>query len=89
MARLLSPTAILDGLDVDISICPPKIWLPGNVSMRTVNALEELPEDLIGQFDLVHVRLFMFVISDPRPLLKNLIRMLSMSTEATESRRLL
>ena len=57
--------------------------------MRTINALEGLPEDLIGQFDLVHVRLFMFVVSDPQPLLKNLIRMLSMFTEAIHLRRLL
>ena len=52
--------------------------------IRAFNALETLPEDLIGQFDFVHVRLFMFVVSDPLPLLKNLIRMLSMSNLAIE-----
>lgn len=46
--------------------------------MRAVDALQELPVDLVGKFDLVHVRLFMFVVEEPGPLLRNVVRMLSM-----------
>lgn len=46
--------------------------------MRAIDALQDLPMDLIGRFDLVHVRLFMFVVEEPVLLLRNLIRMLSM-----------
>lgn len=46
--------------------------------MRAVDALQELPVDLVGKFDFVHVRLFMFVVEEPGPLLRNVVRMLSM-----------
>ena len=82
VARSLPPTATLNGFDIDLSQCPPKSWLPGNVSMLMLDALEKLPQDLIEQFDLVHVRLFMFVVSDPVPLLINVIKLLSKSKPA-------
>ena len=50
--------------------------------MLKLDALDELPLDLIAQFDLVHVRLFMFVVSDPVPLLTNVIKLLSKSKPA-------
>ena len=34
--------------------------------------------DLIGRFDIVHVRLFMFVVEEPFVLLRNVVSMLSM-----------
>ena len=47
--------------------------------MRAVDALQrEMPRDLVGKFDIVHVRLFMFVVEEPSILLKNAIAMLSM-----------
>ena len=82
VARSLPPTATLNGFDIDLSQCPSKSWLPGNVSMLILDALDELPLDLIAQFDLVHVRLFMFVVSDPVPLLANVIKLLSESKPA-------
>ena len=82
VARSLPPTATLNGFDIDLSQCPSKSWLPGNVSMLILDALDELPLDLIAQFDLVHVRLYMFVVSDPVPLLANVIKLLSESKPA-------
>lgn len=46
--------------------------------MRALDALEDLAADLVGKFDIVHVRLFMFVVEEPTLLLRNVVRMLSM-----------
>ena len=44
-----------------------------------MNAFDEIPHDMIGKFDIVHVRAFGVVItrSNPESLLRNLIKMLS------------
>ena len=59
---------------------PPRQWLPENVILQQLDIFEPIPETLIGQYDIVHVRLFMLVIQndDPGPLLENLVRLLSM-----------
>jgi hypothetical protein len=48
------------------------------VNLRTWNALDDVPSELVGQYDLVHVRLLVLAVdnSDPRPMLRNLIKML-------------
>ena len=79
LARTLLPTAQLDGFDIDISGCPHEQWLPPNVTMRQLDALGEIPEHLVGIYDIVHLRLFQVVVkdNDPGPLLRNMLRMLS------------
>lgn len=77
LAHQLSPTAQLEGLDIDISQCPPRSWLPPNVTVRAVDALRDMAPDLACRFDVVHVRLFMFVVEEPGALLRNVVRMLS------------
>ena len=79
LARTISPTAQLDGFDIDISGSPHKQWLPPNVTMRQLDALGEIPEYLVGIYDIVHLRLFQVVVkdNDPGPLLRNMLRMLS------------
>ena len=59
---------------------PPRQWLPENVILQQLDIFEPIPETLIGQYDIVHVRLFMLVIQnhDPGPMLENLVRLLSM-----------
>lgn len=67
------------GLDTDITQAGPREFLPHNVSMRKWDAFTDVPDDLVGQFDIVNLRLFGFVIQgDPKPVLRNLIRLLSM-----------
>jgi SAM-dependent methyltransferase len=72
------PAASVLGLDIDLSKAPPKEWLPSNLSLRQWNLFEEVPEDLLGKFDLVHVRLVVLVIEngDPTPLLRNIMKLL-------------
>ena len=44
-----------------------------------MDAFGNIPNDMIGKFDVVHIRAFAVIIthSDPMPLLKNLVSMLS------------
>ena len=50
LSESLPTSAQLDGFDVDLSQAPPTEWLPQNVSLRKLDILQELPEDLVGQF---------------------------------------
>ncbi len=72
------PNAQLDGFDINISQAPPKYWLSPNITLETWNIFDKVPEHLIGIYDVVHVRLLVLVVqkSDPRDILRSLLRML-------------
>lgn len=72
------PDATLDGLDLTLDMAPPVEWLPPNITLRQWNIFEELPEELVGQFDLVHLRLLLPVIQngDPSSIIQKITRML-------------
>ena len=72
------PTAELYGFDISLAQAPPKQWLPANVTLETWNVFHDVPESLLERFDVVHVRLLCLVVesSDPRPILRNLKRLL-------------
>ncbi|KAL3488134.1 S-adenosyl-L-methionine-dependent methyltransferase [Aspergillus germanicus] len=77
LAALLPATCRLDGFDIDTSQAPPKEWLPANVSLHEWDIFTDLPEYLIGRYDIIHVRLLIFVVKgDPTGILRNLVRML-------------
>lgn len=71
-------TAKLDGFDINTSQAPPKQWLSPNFTLKTWNVFDPVPESMIGVYDVVHVRLLVLVVqnSDPRHILRNLLRML-------------
>lgn len=79
LARYLPPSAIIEGFDIIVSQCPPKDWLPANVSIHQLDCLAPLPANLIEQYDIVHIQLFQLGIQnrEPGPIIQNLIRMLS------------
>lgn len=54
--------ARLDGFDFDTSKFPKLELLPPNVQLKYADALEPFPEELHGQYDLVHVRAFVFAL---------------------------
>ncbi|KAK7740492.1 hypothetical protein SLS53_005335 [Cytospora paraplurivora] len=58
----VDPSARLEGFDISFDAAPPTETLPSNVSFRHWDVKEELPEDLVGVFDIVHVRFFSFVL---------------------------
>ena len=78
LAREVPSSVQLDGLDISLAQAPPEKWLPANVMLRTWNALDKVPDDLIGKYDVVHARLICLAVedSDPRPIMRNLIKML-------------
>ena len=78
LARSLSPSARLDGFDVS-SRYPPDELLPENVRFHNVDLGVSVPEDLVGQYDVVHIGLQVNTITDgdPVPLLVNMVSMLS------------
>ena len=72
------PTAQLDGFDIDLTQAPHQQWLPSNVNLRPWNIFDDVPSDVMGKYDIVHVRLLALVIEqgDPRSVLRNLLVML-------------
>lgn len=78
VSRQLS-SARLDGFDISSDQFPRNDSLPANVSLQTLDVFAPIPEELIGKYDLVNVQLFLAIVrnDDPRPILKNLISMLS------------
>ncbi|TGO59554.1 hypothetical protein BCON_0043g00120 [Botryotinia convoluta] len=77
LASQLPDSTQLDGFDVDTSQAPPKEWLPANVVIRQWDIFTEVPDELIEQYDVVNVRLLVFVLrEDPLPVLRRLIKLL-------------
>ena len=58
------PSAKLDGFDIDLSQAPHPKWLPKNITMRRLDLFEELPQDVIGKYDIVHVRLLVLAMKE-------------------------
>ena len=72
------PAAQLDGFDIDMSQAPPKQWLNPKIALKTWNIFDRVPDDMIGVYDVVHVRMLVLVVqnSDPRNIIRNLFQML-------------
>lgn len=56
----------------------PEFW-PSNAKFDLLDSLHDIPLDLVGQFDVVHLRMWAFVVrgDDPSPLIQNAAKMLS------------
>ena len=72
----------LDGLDISFDALPPRRWLPTNVNTIHWNIKADAPEELLGVYDIVHVRLFAFVLLDEDlpAILVRFAKLLSMTT---------
>jgi hypothetical protein len=79
LARENPSLAELHGFDVSLDQVCPKPWLPASMHMHTWDIFKEPPQEFVGYFDVVHVRLITVVIknNDPRPVLANLTKLLS------------
>ena len=77
----LAASTQIDGFDISADQYPAKEWLPPNVSLDLFDILGNVPEHLVGRYDIVHLRTFAVVVrnNDPTGLLQNLIKMLSKS----------
>ncbi|PSN62730.1 UMTA methyltransferase family protein-like protein [Corynespora cassiicola Philippines] len=72
-------TSALVGLDVSPVHFPASANLPENIKLEVLDAFTDtIPEEHIGQYDVVHVRLFTGVVknNNPAPLIHNAFQML-------------
>lgn len=79
LSSRLPECAQLDGLDISFQATPPPEWLPKNVQLKKWNVKDPVPEDLVGRYDIVHVRYLCLVLSDEEIafVLQNVTRLLS------------
>ncbi|APA10311.1 hypothetical protein SS1G_07231 [Sclerotinia sclerotiorum 1980 UF-70] len=71
------PQAQLHGFDNDVRQAPHKSWLPSNVSVRHWDIFTDLPDDMVGKYDYVHVRLLVLVLNgNPQSFIQKLLTML-------------
>ncbi|RAL12413.1 class I SAM-dependent methyltransferase [Aspergillus homomorphus CBS 101889] len=72
------PTATFEGLDMSMAVAPPIEWLPSNIKLRQWNLHDQVPDDLVKKFDVIHLRLLILVVekSDPSPIVRKVARML-------------
>ncbi|KAL4969516.1 class I SAM-dependent methyltransferase [Aspergillus stella-maris] len=69
----------ITGYDISSSTLPQREYWPANVSFSTLDCLnEQLPEDLVGIFDIVHLRMWALIVrdNDPGALIRNADRLL-------------
>lgn len=64
LASRLPKSSRLEGLDISFDAAPPKAWLPQNVELRHWDIKTDVPEDLIGVYDIVHIRNVTLVLRD-------------------------
>ncbi|KAL8715402.1 MAG: hypothetical protein Q9220_000735 [cf. Caloplaca sp. 1 TL-2023] len=72
------PSAYLEGMDLDLSQAPSSQWLPSNARLRRWDIFTDVPDNMIGKYDFVHVRLLVLVLSreDAPEFLRKMLRML-------------
>lgn len=76
------PNAQFHGFDISGEQYPAAGFLPSNVSLRYLDILKEIPSEYVEKYDVVHARLLVQVVNqaggDPRPVIQNLLKLLSM-----------
>lgn len=63
LARKLPISASLCGFDISLSQAPPRAWLPPNLELREWDVFTPVPDNCVGRFDVVHVRLLLLVLT--------------------------
>ncbi|RYP09983.1 hypothetical protein DL765_008252 [Monosporascus sp. GIB2] len=72
-------SAQLDGYDINSVNFPASAFLPSSISLKKLDILAKpLPEEMVGVYDIVHVRAFVSIIvnSDLTPLLSTVLALL-------------
>jgi len=78
LASCLPKAIQFHGFDISLLQCPTSQWLPSNVFISKLDIYDEVPEELVGKYDVIHIRFFMCVIknANPEPVLDSLVKML-------------
>ena len=76
---MAKPEWKLLGLDISDANFPFRDHLPKNVLLRTLDIFDPVPDDLVGKFDIVHVRAFGAIVGreGPSPVVQNILGFLS------------
>ena len=79
LAAALPSTCQLDGFDLSDVMFPRKDALPDNITFHHQNLLEPFPDEYLGEYDVVNVRLMMVALSSDEwePAVRNLVTLLS------------
>ena len=79
LAREVPTSWAFEGFDISEAQYPSPEYLPSNVTLKTLDAFDTLPEDLKNIFDVVHIRAFTVVIKGGtlNKLLESIVAMLS------------
>ncbi|KAL3467937.1 hypothetical protein BJX64DRAFT_80527 [Aspergillus heterothallicus] len=78
LSTLIPATARITGYDISDSAFPSKEYWPDNTSFEILDCLGDIPAELQGQFDVVHLRMWALIIreNDPSVLIRNAVKML-------------
>ncbi|KAJ5623353.1 hypothetical protein N7490_011958 [Penicillium lividum] len=67
LATQLPQTVQMDGYDLSDSQFPHKSFLPTNVSLNILDAFGDVPADLVGKYDVVHLRFWSCIVKGNDP----------------------
>ncbi|KAJ5622191.1 hypothetical protein N7528_005423 [Penicillium herquei] len=72
------PSSSVTAFDIAETHFPRPEFRPSNTKFALLNSLQDVPSELVGQFDVVHLRMWAFVVrnDDPSPLIQNAAKML-------------
>ncbi|KAL3492456.1 S-adenosyl-L-methionine-dependent methyltransferase [Aspergillus germanicus] len=78
LAPQLPSTVLLDGFDISGNLFPYQSLLPDNLKFGVMDSFGEVPADLIGKYDVVHLRLWCCVVTggDPSKLIQGAMKLL-------------
>ncbi|KAJ2976261.1 hypothetical protein NQ176_g5053 [Zarea fungicola] len=73
LASQVPPTVQLDGYDLSSSQFPHKSILPHNVTFSILDAFGDVPAELVGKYDVVHMRFWCCIVkgNDPTKLIRH------------------
>ncbi|PHH68916.1 hypothetical protein CDD82_188 [Ophiocordyceps australis] len=63
IAKDLPSDAQLDGYDISSTVFPKAPWQPANMRLIEANALEPFDDEVLGSYDVVHVRLMAYCLA--------------------------
>ncbi|KAL6826657.1 S-adenosyl-L-methionine-dependent methyltransferase [Trichoderma camerunense] len=78
VATQVPPTVQLDGFDISDGQFPHKSNIPDNVDFRIMDALSEVPDDLVEKYDVVHIRYLGPIVKrgNVEPIIQHAMRLL-------------
>ncbi|OKL62320.1 hypothetical protein UA08_02511 [Talaromyces atroroseus] len=84
LATQLASSARIRAYDVADTHFPRREYWPSNITFDKLDSLSDPPSSLVGKFDVVHLRMWAFVIrdNDPSPLIRHAAKLLKLKSES-------